>query len=329
MRGMALLMITTILLVPLAGCTGPDGEVTVDITSEELQQIIDDNQEDFLNNTTVVVFQEYHNNTTVVNNYNNSTDVDQSGTSSSNHTVTNIYNGSNNVPEMYVLHLEFTANDVLGPLLNKRENNFTTTYQYYDYATNDDRTDEFTLSCSNYYDVVPNNNDNNNDSNTNSNVSSSNSYWDSNDYYWSWWDYTYNNTIRDLLSDKSYSQEVLDSCYTEPNNYNRLWGWDQLRDENGYYDWSSAPIFHTINIANGTAINIIQAGGTHQFTNGEGDEYNDPYLSYVNNGLDSTIGPKYGGWEDLEITFHLRPYIYVDSIFTFTMYYELLPVTSI
>ena len=103
MRPIALIMFLILLLVPLAGCTGPDGEVTVDITSEELQQLIDDNQEDFLNNTTIVVFEEYHNNTTVVNNnniinnYNNSTDIDQSGASSSSSSTntTNIYNGSN------------------------------------------------------------------------------------------------------------------------------------------------------------------------------------------------------------------------------------------
>tara|TARA_B110000444_G_scaffold191960_1_gene181794 strand:- start:298 stop:1368 length:1071 start_codon:yes stop_codon:yes gene_type:complete len=103
MRPIALIMSLILLLVPLAGCTGPDGEVTVDITSEELQQLIDDNQEDFLNNTTIVVFEEYHNNTTVVNNnniinnYNNSTDIDQSGASSSSSSTntTNIYNGSN------------------------------------------------------------------------------------------------------------------------------------------------------------------------------------------------------------------------------------------
>ena len=97
MHPMSLLMITTILFVPLTGCVGTDGEVTVDLSTEELQEIIDDNKDDFLNNTTVVVFQEYHNNTTVVNNYNNSTDIDQSGASSTSSTssTTNIYNGSN------------------------------------------------------------------------------------------------------------------------------------------------------------------------------------------------------------------------------------------
>ena len=70
MRAIGLLMITTILLA-LAGCAGTDGEVTVDLSTEELQEIIDDNKDDFLNNTTVVVFQEYYNNTT--------TNIDLSG----------------------------------------------------------------------------------------------------------------------------------------------------------------------------------------------------------------------------------------------------------
>ena len=34
MRAMALLMITTLLLVPLAGCTGDDGEIVI-VESEE------------------------------------------------------------------------------------------------------------------------------------------------------------------------------------------------------------------------------------------------------------------------------------------------------
>jgi len=96
MKASALAISLILILVPLAGCSGTDTEVTVDMDSEDLQAIIDDNRDDFLNNTTVVVFQEYHNNTTVINHNsysnNTTTNVDESGTSTS--TITYNYNGS-------------------------------------------------------------------------------------------------------------------------------------------------------------------------------------------------------------------------------------------
>jgi hypothetical protein len=60
------------LLFPLAGCAGSDGEVNVDLTTEEIQELIDDNIDDFLNNTTITVNQENNNNSTV-NHYNTTT----------------------------------------------------------------------------------------------------------------------------------------------------------------------------------------------------------------------------------------------------------------
>ena len=118
-----------LLMVPLAGCAGSDTDVNVDISSEELQQMIDDNKDDFLNNTTVVVFQEYHNNTTIVNNnqYDNNTsnNYDQKDTSSS--TTTNYINGSEVDYETYVVRLEWNASDYTTEpeYYNPRENKFT------------------------------------------------------------------------------------------------------------------------------------------------------------------------------------------------------------
>ncbi len=95
-RAKASLISMLLLLVPLAGCAGSDGEVNVDLTTEEIQELIDDNIDDFLNNTTITVNQDadYHNNTTVVNHFSNNstTNLDQSGASSS--TTTYYYNGS-------------------------------------------------------------------------------------------------------------------------------------------------------------------------------------------------------------------------------------------
>ena len=108
MRAISLLMIITILLAPLAGCAGTDGEVTVDLTTEELQDIIDDNKDDFLNNTTVVVFQEYYNNTT--------TNIDQSGGTQ---TSTYNYNGTDS-NEIRMFTVQWNPEDEIGDPVNKQ-----------------------------------------------------------------------------------------------------------------------------------------------------------------------------------------------------------------
>ena len=96
MKASALALSMILILVPLAGCSGTDTEVKVDLSNEDINDLIDENLEDVMNNTTVVVFQEYHNNTTVINHNmysnNTTTNVDESGASTS--TTTYNYNGS-------------------------------------------------------------------------------------------------------------------------------------------------------------------------------------------------------------------------------------------
>ena len=128
MRAIGLLMITTILLAPLAGCAGTDGEVTVDLSTEELQEIIDDNKDDFLNNTTVVVFQEYYNNTT--------TNVDQSGGTQ---TSTYNYNGTDS-NEIRMFTVQWNPEEEIGDPVNMQltrpicENYWDSTCQEWDYG---------------------------------------------------------------------------------------------------------------------------------------------------------------------------------------------------
>ena len=80
MKASALAISMILILVPLAGCAGSDGEVNVDLTTEEIQELIDDNIDDFLNNTTVTVNQENHNNNTTnsqtIVNHNNYTTIE-------------------------------------------------------------------------------------------------------------------------------------------------------------------------------------------------------------------------------------------------------------
>ena len=81
MKASALTISLILILVPLAGCAGSDGEVNIDLTTEEIQELIDDNIDDFLNNTTVTVNQQNQNNNTTnqttVNNYYNNTTIQQ------------------------------------------------------------------------------------------------------------------------------------------------------------------------------------------------------------------------------------------------------------
>ena len=94
MRAGALTVLLLLLAAPLAGCAGSDGDVTVDLTPEEIQELMDANMDDFMDNMTVSINQNFYNNTSVDNHYNNTTSVDQSGASTSSTTTTYNYNGS-------------------------------------------------------------------------------------------------------------------------------------------------------------------------------------------------------------------------------------------
>jgi hypothetical protein len=111
MRASALAVLSLLLVAPLAGCAGGDGNVTVDLTPEEIQELMDANMDDFLNNTTITVENNYHNNTTVENHYNNNTTVDQSGASTSSTTYN--YNGSVPDSELHVITVIWDREDVL------------------------------------------------------------------------------------------------------------------------------------------------------------------------------------------------------------------------
>jgi len=114
MKASALAISLILMLVPLAGCAGSDGEVNIDLTTEEIQELIDDNIDDFLNNTTVTVNQENHNNNTtnsqtIVNHYNNTTIQQPSSLKSKSGTMAGV---------------ETTNNFVLGLTLLVREDVF-------------------------------------------------------------------------------------------------------------------------------------------------------------------------------------------------------------
>ncbi len=360
-----------LLMVPLAGCAGSDTDVNVDISSEELQQMIDDNKDDFFNNTTVVVFQEYYNNTTIVNNnqydnnytnntsnnydstnndynnytsnnYNSSNTSNYDQTDSSSSTTNNFINNTEDVHETYVVRLEWDADDygIMMEEYNPRENNFTYEYTYYDYFTGEYRTDIFTLPCSNFHDVVS----------PHQNISSQTQYWNDSSYYYDWWDAIHNDTIYELLGNAVYDDDVREVCeyaYVSNSHYftNIL-----IPGTNDGANLTSSPVFFQLDLPNGTAIKIIQISSSHTSQPERYNEVqnlrtslmtwtiNNAVLSgYSNPCADVGIivnwnycdGIMYGGWDDLHLDFHVTSTIYTNSEFTFTMYYELVPVTAI
>lgn len=323
------------LMVPLAGCSGTDAEVKVDLSNEEINDLIDENIEDVMNNTTVVVFQEYHNNTTVVNYYSDNTT--NSGTS----TTTYNYNGSNTQSEMRIVRLDWDYQEYTEETTPKRDRNFTVDYSYYDYATNDDRTDSFTLPCWNYYDAT----------NPNTNQPVSWNYWQDNDYFYDWWDYLYNNTIRDLLAEVAYYNSVRNTCLEETGNI--IINADEYSTYDSeigdIYDYSTAPVFFEMSVPNGTLLKIIQIRATHEYTDSSNRERvdhiswtvneqylwgSDPHLRESDYcpivgwsiGYDDCVW--FGGWQDFDLRFNMVSSVYQDSVFSFTMIYELQPVSS-
>jgi len=114
MKASALTISLILILVPLAGCAGSDGEVNVDLTTEEIQDLIDDNIDDFLNNTTVTVNQENHNNNTTnsqtIVNHNNYTTIES---------PSSLKSKSGTMPG-----LTYVDNAPLGPAVLVREDRF-------------------------------------------------------------------------------------------------------------------------------------------------------------------------------------------------------------
>ena len=218
MRIIAPMMILIMMTSTLAGCTGgdPDGGGNDEIDMDILNQLIDDNLQDFINNTTITVENHYHNNTTIVNNhydndnhFNNTTNVDGGEINNYDNSVSHI-NGSaigNLTGDMYLLDIEFSLEDIYPgwDSIDYRNNTFNYSWEYYDYATNQERTDMFEFSCQVFYVVGANS----------TNGSSQVSYWEDSSQYGNAWSNMYNSTVRSLLWDAAYtySRDSISNIY--------------------------------------------------------------------------------------------------------------------
>ena len=218
MRIIAPMMILIMMTSTLAGCTGgdPDGGGNDEIDIDILNQLIDENLQDFINNTTITVENHYHNNTTIVNNhydnnnhFNNTTNVDGGEINNYDNSVSHI-NGSslgNVTGDMYLLDIEFSLEDIYPgwDSIDYRNNTFNYSWEYYDYATNQERTDMFEFSCQVFYVVGANS----------TNGSSQVSFWEDNSQYYNAWSNMYNSTVRSLLWDAAYtySRDSISNIY--------------------------------------------------------------------------------------------------------------------
>ena len=223
MKTRAVSMVLLMIASALAGCTSgdPDGDGEMGIDTDMLNDLIEDNLQDFINNTSVTVHQEihYHNNTTVVNNYDetnneylNTTNVE--GQDVTNHYANNysyggIGGGNGSASNLYLLDIQFNLSTLMpdGEVIDYRNNTIDYEYQYYDYLTNSERTDIFTIQCSDYYLI----------GSQSENSSFVVSYWQDNSNYWDAWIDQNNQTIANMLQDAGYNSEVRETC---DENYN-------------------------------------------------------------------------------------------------------------
>jgi len=223
MQTKAALMVLVLLSGTIAGCTSdPDGGGNDGIDSDALDVLFDEYFQDFVNNTSITVINHYHNNTTYVvddgdysssntvhhhynnttinegdetstNNYNNQTDYDYSEL---NYSFGGVAGGNGSGGMLYLLDIQFTLEDLMPDWaeIDYRNNTIDYVYTYYDYLTNSDRTDVFTIQCSDYYLI----------GSQSENSSFVVSYWQSSSNYWDAWVDQYNQTIANMLQNAAY-----------------------------------------------------------------------------------------------------------------------------
>ena len=165
----------------LAGCTsGEDGQTQVELTDDQVDDIMDEYFQDFVNNTTVTINDE----------------------------TSNVYyqNGSISTQSNYfIVDYTFTKSDLFDAPeeIDHMNNTFEAIYVEYNVSTNQNTTYTYQLDCIGYYLVgiqttpVP--------------------YWENSANYDTAWANSYNSTIADLYQDNAYQTTVRWAC---DENYN-------------------------------------------------------------------------------------------------------------
>lgn len=361
---MTLLMIAS----ALAGCAGgdPDGDGDYGIDTDTLNQMIEDNLQDFINNTTVTVNQEihYHNNTTYIiddsqqtdvtnHNYHNNTTIDGGEVNNfhenNDYSISNYTLGSSGVGGngtygiIYMVDITFRIEDVLPtaePEPDYRNNTIDYQYEYYDYPTNSNREDIFTIQCSDFYLV----------GSQSENYTMEVSYWEDSDHYWNAWVDIYNQTIANMLQqaaydyyewpDENYDYHVRIAC---DENYNqetstysdlvlaeitipegfafaclmRNTGYGQSHPSEQLYRWTET---YTVNGSTTEATGIWES---YHWSSDQTKKriYGDDYYCYW--GMvagDSETTLTVSGHYDIDMD--------ADNLYRFVMYYQLIPIVN-
>ena len=377
MKTRAVSMVLLMIASALAGCTSgdPDGDGEMGIDTDMLNDLIEDNLQDFINNSSVTVHQtiHYHNNTTYVvddgdysttnhAHFNNTTNVDGGEINNFDQSETTYNIGGASFGEgvngsvsggsmMFVAHVEFTGMDLFPnyePPANPQINAFNYTYTYYDYLTNDYRTDTFYMPCSVFYIV----------GSQSSNNSSQVSYWEEADNYYNAWEQMYNSTIADMLNDAASETYIQQLCS------NLLLGLSPIEDGSSGYTHT----FLTIDIPEGYAIEYIQIFSEHHWygcssplpnyrctDSSYHEDYSlEAFYNYSEGPHPGNQNILYGGWENISIEFELEfqsageyygyqpPYqhqeyyqgvghhsVWPSSDYEFTIYYRFIPVIPV
>jgi hypothetical protein len=131
---------------------------------------------------------------------------EQNDYSSSNYSIGGFGGNGSGGYGLYLLDIQFNLSSLLPEQveIDYRNNSLEYVYTYYDYLTNSQRTDTFTIQCSDYYLI----------GSQSENSSFEVSYWQDSDNYWDAWNNEYNSTIADMLATAdSYVQPDCDENY--------------------------------------------------------------------------------------------------------------------
>lgn len=179
----------------LAGCiSGDDGELQVELSDDQVENIVNEYFSDFINNTSVTV-----------NDY----------TSTSTNTTTNHFsNGSMAIQnqQYFVIDFFFNKSDFVttsSQVVDYINRTFQVNYSAYNYSTNDTNEGIITLSCSGYYLIGLL-------------TENPTSYWNNSDNYQEAWDDSFNSTVANLYYENRYSSYVRNIC--DPSYSNTLPG---------------------------------------------------------------------------------------------------------
>ena len=159
----------------LAGCTSGDDEVQVELSDEQIDDIMDEYFEDFVNNTTVTINDE----------------------------TSNVYyqNGSISTQSNYfIVDYTFTKSSLFPTYveIDHMNNTFEAVYTEYNVSTNQNTNYTYQLDCMGYYLVGI--------------ATTPVSYWTDSSNYWTAWANAYNDTIRGLYQSYANNVDVRFAC---------------------------------------------------------------------------------------------------------------------